>query len=107
MDLHIRSWNNNLNLVKSRYFDSQFLVHSTAKNLLESMITSLAMINGINLTQLSMDGPNVNCLLLDLLKKQHKQQELPQLLNIGSCNLHVIHSAFKVIFNMLNGTLGS
>ena len=107
MNLHIRSWNNNLNLVKSRYFDSQFLVHPTAKNLLESMITSLATINSINLMQLSMDGPNVNCLLLDLLKKQHKQQELPKLLNMGSCNLHVIHSALKVIFNMLNGTLGS
>ena len=69
--------------------------HPTAKNLLESMTTSLATINSINLTQLSMDGPSVNWLLFDLLEKQHEEQELPKLLNIGSCNLHVIQGAFK------------
>ena len=42
-----------------------------------------------------MDGPSVNWLLLNLLEKQREQQELPKLLNIGSCNLHVIHGAFK------------
>ena len=35
MDLNIRFWNNR---VESRHFDSQFLGHPTAKNLLESMI---------------------------------------------------------------------
>ena len=39
MGLNIRFWNNNLNLVESRYFDSQFLGHPTTKNLLESMTT--------------------------------------------------------------------
>ena len=47
------------------------------------------------MAQLSMNGPSVNWLLLDLLKKQLEQQELPKLLNIGSCNLHVIQGAFK------------
>ena len=95
MDLNIQFWNNNLNPIESRYFDSQFLGHPTAKNLLETMTTSLATINSINLAQLSMDGPSVNQLLLYLLKKQCEQQQLPKLLNIGSCNLHVIHGAFK------------
>ena len=95
IDLNIRFWNNNLNRVESRYFDSQFLGYPTAKNLLESLKTSLTMINSIDLTQLSMDRPSVNWLLLDLLKKQRVQQELPKLLNIGSCSLHVIHGAFK------------
>ena len=106
MDLNIRFWNNNLNRVESRYFDSQFLGHPTAKNLLESMTTSLATINSINLTQLSMDGPSVNWLLLDLLKKQHEQQELPKLLNIGSCNLYVIHGAFKSVFQSVEWSIG-
>ena len=106
MDLNIRFWNNNLNRVESRYFDSQFLGHPTAKNLLESMTTSLATINSINLTQLSMDGPSVNWLLFDLLKKQHEEQELPKLLNIGSCNLHVIHSSFKSGFQSVEWNIG-
>ena len=42
MDLNIWFWSN-LNCAKSRYFDSQFLGHPTAKNLLESMTTYLAM----------------------------------------------------------------
>ena len=95
MNLDIRFWNNNLNRVESRYFDSQFLGHPTAKHLLERMTTSLTTINSINLTQLSMDGPSVKWLLFDLLKEQHEEQELPKLLNIGSCNLHVIQGAFK------------
>ena len=46
----------------------------------------MATINSINLTQLSMDGPSVSWLLLDLLKNQREQQELPKLLNIRSYN---------------------
>ena len=70
------------------------------------MITSLATINSINLTQLSMDGSSVNWLLLDFPKKQREQQELPKLLNIGSCNLHVIHGAFKSGFQSVEWNIG-
>ena len=104
--MDIRFWNSNLNRVESRYFDSQFLGHPTATKLLESISTSLATINRINLTHLSMDGPSVNWLLLDLLKKQREQQELPKLLNIGSYNLHVIHGAFKIGFQSVEWNIG-
>ena len=70
------------------------------------MTTSLATINSINLTQLSMDGPSVNWLLFDLLEKQHEEQELPKLLNIGSCNLHVIQGAFKSGFQSVEWNIG-
>ena len=60
MDLNIWFENSNVNHVESRYFDSQFLGHSTVKNLLESMTTYLATINSVNLTRLSMFGSNVN-----------------------------------------------
>ena len=106
LDLNIRFWNSDLNHVESRYFDSKFLGHPTAKNLLESMTTSLATINTINLTQLCMDSPSVNWLLLNLLEKQREQQELPKLLNIGSCNLHVIHGAFKSGFQSAEWNIG-
>ena len=58
------------------------------------------------MAQLSMDGPSVNWLLLDLLKKQLEQQDLPKLLNIGSCNLHVIHSSFKSVFQSVEWNIG-
>ena len=53
-----------------------------------------------------MDGPSVNWLLLNLLEKQREQQELPKLLNFGSCNLHVIHSAFKFGFQSAEWNIG-
>ena len=53
-----------------------------------------------------MDGPSVNWLLLNLLEKQHEQQELPKLLNIGSFNLYVIHSAFKSGFKSAEWGIG-
>ena len=101
-----RFWNSDLNHVESRYFDSKFLGHPTGKNLLESMTTSLATINSINLTQLCMDGPSMNWLLLNLLKKQREQQEIPKLLNIGSCNLHVKNGAFKSGFQSAEWNIG-
>ena len=92
MDLNIWFWNSDLNHVESRYFNSEFWRHHTAKNLFESMTTSLAMINSIILTQLSMDGSNVNWLLWDLLEKQREQHELPKHFNIK------IYGAFKTGF---------
>ena len=76
---------------------TQCLGHPSASNLLESMTRSLAAINTIKPMKLSMDGSSVNWLLLDL-QKQREQQELPKLLNIGSCNLQVIYGAFKTGF---------
>ena len=47
--------------------------------------------------QISMDGPNVNWRLLEELTKNRneKDDDLPMLLNLGSCSLHVIHGAFR------------
>ena len=42
-----------------------------------------------------MDGPSTNWKFLDDLNKHRKDNEMPQLINTGSCSLHVIHGAFK------------
>ena len=43
-----------------------------------------------------MDGPRVNWKLLSLLNedRQKEDADLSQLLNVGSCGLHVAHGAF-------------
>ena len=46
-----------------------------------------------NLLQLSMDGPSVNCNVLD--KISEKRSEFEQLLVIGNCSQHVLHGVFK------------
>ena len=45
--------------------------------------------------QLSMDGPNTNWSVLKLLHEDRCEKDYPNIINIGSCGLHVVHGAFK------------
>ena len=45
--------------------------------------------------QRSIDGLNVNWKFCCNLFQECKGEELPDLLNIGSCSLHVVHKSFK------------
>ena len=45
--------------------------------------------------QVSMDGPSVDIKFAEALPKHRDECELPQLIDIGSCQLHVIHGAFQ------------
>ena len=42
-----------------------------------------------------MDGPNVNVALAKKVDFDREASGLPQLINTGSCSLHIIHGAFK------------
>ena len=44
---------------------------------------------------MSSDGPNVNLKFLDNLREQRRDQNLKELLEIGTCGLHIVHNAFK------------
>ena len=48
--------------------------------------------------QIGMDGPNVNFKALSDIKKEIHSTYGNELLEIGSCGLHVIHGAFKMSF---------
>ena len=45
--------------------------------------------------QVSMDGPSTNWAFYASLQLHREKEELPQLLNIGSCVMHIVHGAFK------------
>lgn len=44
-----------------------------------------------------MDDPNVNwaMLIYEELRKHREREELPSLINFGSCGLHIVHGALK------------
>ena len=43
-----------------------------------------------------MDGPNINWKMLDLIVEDRNSNETyPNLLDVGSCSLHVVHGAFR------------
>lgn len=95
MDLVLRFWDNVINKVQVRYWDSMFLGHATAADLLKKINEGLAGLNLSKQIQLSMDGPNVNWKVLSHMKKEREKAGLNKLVNICSCNLHVVHGALK------------
>ena len=84
--------------VKSRYPSSGFLGHTTAKDLKRAFEECTEKLDLKNLIQVSMDGPNINWKMLDLIVEDRNSNETyPNLLDVGSCSLHVVHGAFRLV----------
>ena len=81
--------------VDYRYWDSKFLEHSTHQHLLNFVHEGLKVFDLAKIVQQLMDRSNVNLKLLKKLKEQMSKLESPGLIDFGSCNLHIVHSAFK------------
>lgn len=74
-----------------------FTGHATADDMI-SHFTLSVLESGLyvhNMVQVSMDGPNVNWKFLKLLQEKLKQKHNSNLINIGSCGLHIVHNSFK------------
>jgi len=96
MDIVIRYWSEEAQQVQSRYFTSVFLGHATAKDLETNFTEALSDLSLMKLVQVSMDGPSVNWKFLESLQTNlHPDAADPQLLDLGSCGLHVVHGAFQ------------
>jgi hypothetical protein len=95
MDMNIRYWDEKEGLVKVNYFTSRFFERPNAENILNELRTALKPVPEQRMIQLSMDGPNTNWKVLELLQKHREGEEWPSLLNLGCCSLHVVHGAFQ------------
>lgn len=95
MDFILRYWSNEKHQVVTRYFNSAFLGHTRADDLLAAFCKVLEKIDLKSLISVSMDGPTVNWSFLQKLVSQRKQNSLPEILNVGSCGLHIVHGAVQ------------
>lgn len=95
MDIHIRFWDNTTDRIVTRYLTSVFMGHSTAEDTLKAFQNATNKLDLSKLIQLSMDGPAVNWKFFHIVQKQIKDEFDKQLLNLGSCGLHVLNNAFK------------
>ena len=95
MDLVLRYWDDMIEKVQVRYWDSMFLGHTKAVDLLKSINDGLTGLDLSRQIQLSMDGPNVNWKVLSEMKKEREEAGLSKLVDIGSCNLHIVHGALQ------------
>lgn len=96
MDILIRQWNHDH--VQSRYFTSKFIGHATADNVVEHFSSATEDLNYNGLLQISMDGPSVNWSFYEKFGRKLKENNDSELINIGSCGLHVLHGAFQTGF---------
>jgi hypothetical protein len=97
-DVHVTFFDNCKNQVVSHYLGSTFLGHSTATDIMRSLISVHRQLDVVeNMTQLSMDGPNVNFLVHKEISwyKSENNPSSPALLELGTCGLHNVHGAYK------------
>jgi hypothetical protein len=100
LDTYLRFWDEAKGSVVVHYYKSHLLGHAEASVLQSAVLDSFSMdvIPLQRFIHLSSDGPNVNKTLFAFLDAEVKSSRGGQvdlgLLNIGTCNLHVVHNAF-------------
>ena len=95
MNILVRFWSDEESKVVVRYLGSEFMGRSTANDVLITFLNGTKDVEKSKMLQVSSDGPNVNLLFLKHLIKLREEEELPPLLDIGTCGLHVVHGSLK------------
>ena len=96
MDISVRFWEFNNIRVSTRYFNSVFLNHARAEDLLAGFKQGMKGIPLSETMQVSMDGPHVNWKFIELLEDDEDfTKNGKQLLELLSCGLHAVHGAFQ------------
>ena len=80
--------------VVTRYFGSQFLGSAKAEDILQPLKADIAGLNSRKLIQIAMDGPNMNLKFHKLFVEDPKKVD-PDLIDIGTCSLHVVDGALQ------------
>ena len=103
MDISIWFWDDIAGKALARYFDSSFFKRPNADNILEELLKVMANLPTKSLSNLSQDGPNTNWSVHEKLWNIWSHEEVPQLFEVGSCGLHVIHGTFQSGLKLLGG----
>ena len=93
MDFVVRYFNKDR--VTCRYLTSEFLDHTHVDDL-KKFEEGIKDLEKKKMLQVSMDEPNVNWKLYDsIVEEWNENDDYPDLIDIGSCSLHVVHGAFR------------
>ena len=80
MDMIVRFWDSKSNKVSERYFNSEFMGHATAADMLTHLKNKMALLNPSSLVQISVDGPDVNWKFYHNLFQERKGEDLQNIL---------------------------
>ena len=93
--LHIRFWDSNKDVVATRYYSSEFLGKSSANDLCSHFEQCLRPLQKEKLLHISSDRRNLNLLFLKVRTEKPKNEELSQLIDLGTCGLHIAYNVLK------------
>ena len=95
MNVQIHFWNEDLFKVQTLYLTSRFFKCPNADNILSEFLEATEALPQKSMVMLSMDGPNTNWKVHKKLKSHCTEKEFPQIIEVGSCGLHVVHGTFQ------------
>ena len=79
----------------TRYYSLEFFGKSSANDLCSHFKQCLGPLEKEKFLHISSDRPNMNLLFLKVRAEMRKNEELSQLIDLGTCGLHTAHNAFK------------
>ncbi len=92
-DFHVRFWNGDQ--VQTQFLDTEFMGHARADDLKLAFEKGTEALPKKNMLQISMDGPNVNWSFYKKVEQSLADEYGLNLLNLGSCGLHIVNGAFQ------------
>ena len=107
-DGYVQYWSYSEHKIVNRYCGSPFLGHCTSDDLVDHfkqfMLDNELVPN--YLLHLGMDGPNVNLAFQEKLSKYLRDNLDKSFLNLGTCSLHPVHTAFRRGITSMSCDLG-
>lgn len=102
----LRFWSEEEKEIECHHLKTVFLGHATAEDIKREIFSVLneANLSSKNLLMLGSDGPAVNQKVFRIMNTQLIEERGNGLLDIGVCNLHVIHNAFLKGINEFGDT---
>lgn len=96
LQIKLRFWSTSENKILCRHLHTFFIGSATGEILYQRLEEALNS-NNLPLKKvmtICRDGPNVNKTLFALFQESLKKLNLKPLIDLGSCNIHIVHNAF-------------
>ena len=74
----------------TQYFNSEFTGRAKAEKISQTFGKDINKLNPESFIQITSDGPNINLCFLELFAEKRELEELPLLIQIGTCGLYAI-----------------
>ena len=101
----MRYWSDETCRVESRYLTSLFIGHGRKEDLMNYYEEATKDLDPAKSWHIGMDGPNVNLAFEKEMKRTRDELNLPSLIELGTCGLHTVHSAFQTGAKEMNWNL--